>query len=151
RSIDLQSFASLELSSVVWLDLLDPTEEERHAVDARIGLHLPTRKSLKNIEPSSRFHSEAEGLYLTIWLVVGPEEKVPQLEEIGFVLTDDMLVSIRFAQMRAFTAVTAEYHKLSSNERVPIMALLTIVDTISDSCADILEQSVDEIDKLAGD
>src|SRR5690606_18537061 len=62
-----------------------------------------------------------------------------------------MLVSIRFAQMRAFTAVTAEYHKLSSNERVPIMALLTIVDTISDSCAEILEQSVDEIDKLAGD
>jgi magnesium transporter len=151
RQIPLEEFASLDLSDVVWLDLLQPSEEEHSAVDGRTGFHLPNRDSLKDIEPSSRLHLEKEGLYLTIWLIADPDAKKPSLEEVGFVLGADILVSVRYVEMKAFHSVAREYHGVAPDQRTPLMALLTAVDTISDSCAEILEHSVDHIDKIAGD
>ena len=42
-----------------WIDLLDPTEEERAAAEAVAGLRLPTRAELVEIESSSRANRES--------------------------------------------------------------------------------------------
>lgn len=151
RQVSLDEFTSLDLSDVVWLDLFQPSEAEHQGVDSRTGFHVPSRDSLKDIEPSSRLHLEKEGVYLTIWLIADPDGKQPSLEEVGFVLSRNLLVSVRYVEMKAFHSVAREYHGIEPSKRDPIMALLTAVDTISDSCAEILEQSVDNIDKIAGE
>ena len=151
REISLEEFSTLDLNDVVWLDLLQPSAEEHRAVDEKTGFHVPSRDSLKDIEPSSRLHLEKEGLYLTIWLIADPDGKKPSLEEVGFVISAELLVSVRYVEMKAFHSVLREYHGIAPEQRTPLMALLTAVDTISDSCAEILEQSVDHIDRIAGD
>ncbi len=35
----------------VWLDLLEPTIEEERAVEAYLGIDVPTREEMKGIEP----------------------------------------------------------------------------------------------------
>lgn len=151
RQISLEDFAGLDLTDVVWLDLVQPNVEEQQAVDARTGFHLPSHESLKDIAPSSRLHLEKEGLYLTIWLIADPDAKKPCLEEVGFVLSANLLVSVRYVEMKALNSVAREFHCIDHELRTPLLALLTAIDTISDKCAEILEQSVDQIDKLAGE
>lgn len=151
REISLEEFVNLDLANVVWLDLFQPSAEEHHAVESRSGFHLPSKESLKDIEPSSRLHLEKEGLYLTIWLIAEPDGKKTSLEEIGFILSKTLLVSVRYASMKVFDYIDREYRALDSEKRTPLMALLTAADTISDGCAEILEQSVDQIDKIAGE
>jgi Mg2+ and Co2+ transporter CorA len=42
----------------LWLDLLDPTNEERASVENRYGLKLPSRPELSEVETSRRVSEE---------------------------------------------------------------------------------------------
>lgn len=151
RQISLAEFEFLDLSDVIWLDLFNPTPDEHSAVNNRTGFKVPTHKSLKDIEPSSRLHFENDDLYLTIWLIADPYIKHPKLEEVGFILGPSLLVSVRYVEMKAFAVIAREYQATPLDQRSPLMALLTAIDTISDSCAEVLEQAVDQIDDIAGE
>jgi hypothetical protein len=49
--------ASLELpSEVIWIDLLDPTDEEKAFVESRTHIQVPTVEALSEIEASSRLY-----------------------------------------------------------------------------------------------
>ncbi|MFP3701322.1 hypothetical protein SB758_38210, partial [Burkholderia sp. SIMBA_013] len=50
---------------VVWIDLVNPDRAEEHHVEKLLGLHLPTREDLKDIEPSSRLYMEDGNVFMT--------------------------------------------------------------------------------------
>lgn len=150
-SPDVSADVLPDLSDVIWIDILDPTPQEHAAAQQAFGLPLPTADSLKDIEPSSRLHSEALGLYLTIWLVSEKDSNKAKLVEVGFVLTPHYLISVRYHDTRSFAAVAREYAAIAPENCTPIMALLTAVDTLSDANAEMLERTVEEIDKTAGE
>ena len=53
-------FASLD--RLVWIDLLNPTEEEERAVEAALGLEVPTRDEMAEIEDfEPRLHRRRRG------------------------------------------------------------------------------------------
>lgn len=39
---------------VIWIDLLNPTDEEKEFVEKRVDVHIPSIESLSEIESSSR-------------------------------------------------------------------------------------------------
>ena len=43
-----------------WIDLSSPTREEEKAVEAVVGINIPTREEMQEIETSSRLREEAE-------------------------------------------------------------------------------------------
>ena len=47
-------------SSAVWIDLFDPTEEERAQASAHCGIEVPSRSALEEIEASSRLRAKGE-------------------------------------------------------------------------------------------
>ncbi len=49
----------------IWVDLVDPTEEEETAVEDAFGLDLPTREETQHLEPSSRLYQENGATFLT--------------------------------------------------------------------------------------
>ena len=55
----------------VWLDLFKPTVAEERAVEAFLGLSLPTREDMVEIEPSSRLYQEDGALVMTASVLVG--------------------------------------------------------------------------------
>ena len=38
----------------IWSDMLDPTPAEEAALEAELGIDLPTRDDMRGIEPSAR-------------------------------------------------------------------------------------------------
>ena len=44
-------------SNVIWWDLIDPDREEETGLEGRLGLELPTRDEMQEIEISSRLYS----------------------------------------------------------------------------------------------
>ena len=53
---------------VVWFDLLNPTEEEERALEALIGIDVPTREEMEEIEDSSRLYHEGSAAIMTAML-----------------------------------------------------------------------------------
>ncbi len=50
-----------------WIDLLDPTKEEKASVESDYGLELPSREELSEVESSSRIAEENGCVRSTRW------------------------------------------------------------------------------------
>ena len=61
-------------SDVLWIDLLDPNHEEEKAVEALLGLQVPTRQEMAEIEESARLYQERDALVMTAAVINGVAE-----------------------------------------------------------------------------
>jgi magnesium transporter len=74
-------------SDVLWINLLDPTHEEEKAVEALLGLQVPTRQEMAEIEESARLYQEHGALVMTAVIINGVAEGRPSRTQVTFVLT----------------------------------------------------------------
>ena len=100
-----------------WVDLLDPTEAEKASVEGKHGFKLPSRRELSEIESSSRISEENGVLYLSMPIVAyaGALDQAPS--PLGFVLSKDVLVTIRYTPLRSFDAVAAKFSGVAALPR----------------------------------
>ena len=87
---------------VIWVDLLDPTDEEEKLAEKLVGTDIPTRDELLEIEPSSRLYEKGKRAYMTMSVLYGMNEHRPANDPIGFILTDDHLVTVRYVDPKPF-------------------------------------------------
>src|SRR6185503_5094539 len=90
---------------VIWIDLVDPTADEKAFVERRSGLRVPSIEALSEIESSSRLIADDGVIYLSMPLVAHGDTSDPTLVPIGFVLSQNLLVTVRFAEHSVFDAV----------------------------------------------
>ncbi|PYE85308.1 magnesium transporter CorA family protein [Phyllobacterium leguminum] len=141
--------SSLPANSV-WIDLIDPTAEEEKAVEKWIGVNIPTRADMVEIEESSRFYMENGVQYLTapILYTVGTEQRMTA--PISFVLAGKLLVTVRYTEPKAF-AIYIERAMKPGNGLVGakcsgLSVLLGLVEAATDRLADILEAVSEKIE-----
>jgi len=128
------------LRRAVWIDLLQPTPEEEDAVQDALGIEIPTREEMQEIESSSRLYREDDTLFLTANFLYGADTGEFSSTPISFVLTTNALITVRYATPKAFPVFTARCQKspvlLTSADAV----MLHLFEQIVDRLADILER-----------
>ncbi|WFR95942.1 magnesium transporter CorA family protein [Rhizobium tumorigenes] len=134
---------------IVWIDLVDPTREEEDKLEALLGIQVPTRDDLKDIEPSSRLYNENGAVFLTASLVWKADSELPSLTDVGFILVGNRLVTIRYANPKSFALFIAALHRIPEDMRSGAALLAKLMETIVDRTAEILEQAVSRIDVLS--
>src|SRR5882757_2498186 len=87
---------------VVWIDLLKPEARETAFVEKATGLAVPSLDELSEIESSSRLRARDGALYLSLPLIYTSEPDEPLSTPVGFVLTRDRLITVRFAELPSF-------------------------------------------------
>ena len=117
RPADLAT-ASLS-ANVAWIDLLKPSAEEVAFVERTTGLAVPSIEDLSEIESSSRLRNQNGAIYLSAPLIYRAEEDQPITTPVGFVLTRERLITVRFHELSFFQTFTdrdlaAESDPLSS-------------------------------------
>ena len=136
--------ARTSLSQCTWVDLVDPSDDERASVEQAFGLRVPTRDELREIEASSRLQIEDGTLYMTAPLILanGGEPWIP--EPTGFVLAKHVLLTVRSMPSVYFDKVVAEITRHQSLD--PAFAFVRILEEIVDHAADLLETTSNELD-----
>src|SRR5262245_37796983 len=134
------------LHKVSWIDLLDPAQEERASVETKYGLELPSREDLSEVESSSRISEEKGVLFLSMPIVSHARAVEEAPSPIGFVLSKDVLVTLRYPQLRSFDAAAA---KLSKSDASSVEAFATVVEEMVDRSADLLESIAAELDAVS--
>ncbi len=130
-----------------WLDLLDPTEEERALASQLTGLRMPTRQDVEEIESSSRVYAEEQTLYLSTPLV-RRTDKLVFSAPVGFVLSRNHLVTIRYSDYPVFDLVSKRLAKQPA-PRDAEDSMLLLLEAIVDRLADLLEMSGRQLDQLS--
>ncbi|ULR43339.1 magnesium transporter CorA family protein [Rhizobium sp. K102] len=145
---DLSQPASFP-EDVVWIDMVEPSREEELYVEKVLGIEVPTREDLKDIEPSARLYIENDAVFMTASLVWKAETDAPTLTDVAFILAGNRLVTIRYAHPKSFALFIAALHRLPENWRSGAALLAKLLETIVDRTAEILETSVSRIDILS--
>lgn len=132
-----------------WIDLEEPTREEDKLVEQCVGVQVPTREDMSEIEPSSRLYEQNGTLYMTLGALYGVEDGHPKSDPIGFVLTSDRLVTVRYVTPRPVRAFQQHAHKDPSLVQDALAATYNLLDAIIDRLADELEEVGREIEKIS--
>ncbi|WP_162888213.1 magnesium transporter CorA family protein [Sphingomonas mesophila] len=145
--------AAADLAAVpegtIWLDLLNPTEAEEKLAEAALGQNIPTREDLEQIEPSSRLYEQGGVLFLTAAVIDGIEEGHPTADPIGFILSDKLLVTVRYIDPDPFLLLAEHLYGEPETARNPLNVLVQLFDTIVDELADQYEHAGAEVEKLS--
>ncbi len=132
------------LSNRTWVDLLDPIEAERAAFESAFRLRVPTKDALGEIEATSRLRVENGALYMTapVIFATGDEPWIPL--PTGFVLSKQVLMTVRFTRSAVFDAVAKECGAQAKLE--PTAAFVNLLEELIDHLADLLEGAGRDLD-----
>lgn len=133
----------------VWIDLIEPTQEEDRIVERFLNIQIPTREEMADIEPSEILYRENEALYMTARVLCSSDTETPRLIDISFILTERALVTVRYGEPRSFSMFMSRAVKPGGCRPTPEAVLEGLIETVIDRSAEILAQIGKRIDRLS--
>ena len=76
----------------VWIDLVSPTTIEDKLVEELLGVAVPTREEMQEIEVSSRLYVEHHARYMTATLMCQSDTDNPKTTAVTFILSGHRLL-----------------------------------------------------------
>jgi magnesium transporter len=132
-----------------WVDLEEPTAEEEALVERCIHMDVPTESEMAEIEPSSRLYEHDGALYMTVSVLYGVEDGQPTTTPISFVLTDNRLVTVRYATPKPIRSFSEHARRDPDLVKDAPTALVRMLDALIDRLADELENVSREIEQIS--
>jgi magnesium transporter len=133
----------------LWVDLRDPTADEEQLVESALGIDVPTREEMSEIEASNRFYEEKGALYMTATVVTKLDTDQPERTQVTFILTGSKLVTNRYTDplpFRRFIAYAARHNSMATSGA---MVLAGLVEAIVNRIADVLEKVGADVDAVS--
>jgi magnesium transporter len=135
--------------SAVWIDLLHPTDAEEDAVEAVLGVGIPTRAEMEEIEVSSRLYFERDVAFMTANIPAYSDNEHVTMGPVTFVLAADRLVTIRYHDPRAFRTFPGRAEKAELGCGGSEATMMALLEAIVDRIADVLERVGGDIDGVS--
>ena len=138
-----------DLNAAVWLDLLEPTMEERDMLQENLGQSLASYLELEDIEASARFFEDEDGLHLHSFFYCEDENNFADLASVAFTIRDGRLFTLRDRELPAFRL----YRMRSRSQRLlecnAYEVLLDLFETKIEQLADEIENIYSDLEKLS--
>jgi len=83
----------------VWLDPLSPSPPESKLVEHALGIAVPTREEMQEIEPTSRLYAESGARYMTATMMCRSDNDNPTTTAVTFILADRRLITVRYESL----------------------------------------------------
>jgi len=123
----------------IWIDLLEPTEDERLQISKQFKIHVPSRADLSEIESSSRLFSRDGLVCVSMPGIRPPDSNELMPPPLGFVLTPNILVTIRFSQIHGVEQAISLF-KSANPPPDSVHVFVAILEMMVDYGADLLER-----------
>lgn len=133
-----------------WYDLLKPSAAEVAFIEQALGLSLPTRDEMEEIELSARLYQEDGAEFMTMTALTNLDGDAPAKTPVTFILKGNELVTLRYAEAKPFLmfagrAMRNNGQTYMSGEET----MLGLIEAIIDRLADVLERMGNEIDGIS--
>ncbi len=144
NSDNTEILKSILQKDVLWIDLFDPSGDEKRSVEHFLNTNLQSRAQAEEIESSSRYSETQDSIFInTDFLIPGPENY--NMESVSFILPGDTITSIRQVPLRSFTDIQ---RRIMANPRIyptGYHILIGILENRIDLDADMIELMSKEI------
>jgi magnesium transporter len=161
---EIESLEELTRFKPIWVDLENPTTEERRWVKQHFGLSIPEDAMDEDIEESARFFEEDNGdLHIRSDFLIDDDEN-PRAIRVAFILnqhntelkSQGVLFSIHDEDVPVFRLLRMRARRMPGLIENAKDVLLMLFDADAEYCADTLEDIYDDLEQvsrqvLAGD
>ena len=161
---EIESLEALTRFKPIWVDLENPTPEERRWVKQHFGLSIPEDAMDDDIEESARFFEEDNGeLHIRSDFLIDDDEN-PRAIRVAFILnqhnaelkSQGVLFSIHDEDVPVFRLLRMRARRMPGLIEDAKDVLLMLFDADAEYCADTLEDIYDDLEQvsrqvLAGD
>lgn len=135
-------------ANALWIDLVEPTRAEELLVEKMLGIEMPTREDMEDIELSELLYNENGARYITIKLLVSIDDE-PDMAGVTFVLKDNTLVTVRYDEPRAFPMYAFRASKPGGTEGTAESIFQGLIETVIDRSAELLQVTAEGINTLS--
>ena len=146
----IQPEGSAPIDMPVWIDLYNPAPQDNRYVEQLLGISLPTREEMQEIEVSARLYQEDGAEFMTLTAASLLETDEPITSPITFVLKGNTLVTVRYAEPKAFANFVVRAQRSNA---VPVFngeqIMMGLIEALLDRMADALERVGNGIDQVS--
>lgn len=144
-----EATSSGELVSSVWVDLVEPEEEERDWIQRELGQSLATRPELEDIEASARFFEDEDGLHIHSFFFYEDSEDHAGNSTVAFTIRDGRLFTLRERELPAFRLYRMRARSQVMTDGNAYELLLDLFETKIEQLADEIENIYSNLEKLS--
>ena len=140
-------FAAIGKEKVLWIDLLQPTGEQKRAVEAFLGTEIQSRAEAEEIESSSRFFEE-NGTIFANTNFLSPSGDGMLMDPVSFILSGSVLTTVREIPLRSLDQLQLKIQALPKEFPDGFTTFVEIMDKRVDLDADIVELISKEVSQF---
>ncbi len=139
-----------EAGSIVWFDLFNASQDEIRTVERQLGIEIPTRDEMQEIELSARLYQEDGAEFMTMTAATELDGDYPVKVPITFILKGKTLVTVRHADPKPFHIYAARMQKLNGAScETGELTMIGLLEAMIDRTADALERVGNEVDGIS--
>jgi magnesium transporter len=140
---------SQNIDSAIWIDLIDPSSEEREILHQGLGQNLASYLELEDLEASARFFEDEDGLHLHSFFYCQDEDDYADISTVAFTLRDGRLFTLRDRELPAFRLyrMRSRIQKLEACNAYEL--LLDLFETKIEQLADVIETIYADLEQLS--
>ncbi|MDN4055161.1 magnesium/cobalt transporter CorA [Massilia sp. YIM B02763] len=150
NQVPIASRADLENVEAVWVDLNDPTDEERAWVKAKYDVVLPGEDEVSDIEASARYYEGENGdLHLRTDFLREEEDGPSRILTVAFILSKKVLFSVHVEDLPVFRLVRLRARSRPGSIEDYMDVLLDLYATDAEYSADALEGIYESLEAVS--
>lgn len=149
RLINVDETAQEQLNDAIWIDLIDPSDEERSVLEHRLDQTLAEEHELEDLEASARFFEDEDGLHMHSFFYCLDDEDYPDIATVGFTIRDGRLFTIRERDLPAFRLYRMRSRRTKLINGNAYELLLDLFETKIEQLADVIENIYADLEKLS--
>ena len=130
--------AAVGRENVIWIDMLQPTGDQKRLVEQFLGTEIQSRAEAEEIESSSRF-SEENGAIFANTNFLSPADDEMLMDAVSFILVRGTLTTIREIPLRSLNTLQLKMQALPDEYPDGNTVFVDIMDRRVDLDADIVE------------
>ena len=150
NQVSVDSRQDLENVTPVWVDLTDPTDEERVLVKTTYGVTLPGEDEVSDIEASARYYEAENGdLHLRTDFLLEEEDGPSRVVTVAFILSGKILFSVHNDDLPVFRLVRLRARSRPGSIEDYMDVLLDLYATDAEYSADALEGIYEALEEVS--
>jgi magnesium transporter len=145
----IESAEDLAQSRPVWVDLEQPSAEEKGWILTHFGLALPDNIVDEDLEESARFYEEDNGeLHIRSDFLIDDDE-APRNVRVAFILYNNVLFSVHNEDLPVFRLLRLRARRIPALIEDAKDVLLKLYDADAEYSADVLEGIYDSLERVS--
>lgn len=133
-------------AGIFWYDILNPSKEDEAMIETMLGIDLPTREEMQELEVSAKLYCEGDQLFAIASFPVEQTEDDYSNVNITFVVSKHYIVTMRYTLTRVITPFATKLLRKAAPTAQEL--LLSMMEAFVAAFADMLERKTARLDGI---